>query len=123
MRFAVVMVALVALLAGCSGKPKAAPADTLGDECKPSGPDSYVFGKVTDVEKNPLEGADVTASAVDHNHQISDLTDGRGCYEIVLSPGALHQFKAAKAGYQTKTGPITSADVGEKKKLNFELSH
>jgi carboxypeptidase family protein len=116
-----VLVSLV--LAGCSGRTTPAPAaDTFGDDCRPAGGADYVFGKVTDASKAPLAGANVTAKALTHSHQVSDETDAAGCYAIELAPEQPHDLTASKAGYQAKTEKSVWVKRDEDRKVNFELS-
>lgn len=120
MRIALSLVAALVLIAGCTGR-SGPDESSFGDDCRPSGSASYVFGKVTDAAKAPLAAAQVKAAALAHEHEVADETDAAGCYAIELGVAQPHDLEASKDGYQSKTSKSVMLGEGEKRKINFEL--
>jgi len=80
-----------------------------------------VTGSVTDVEANPLSGADVEFVNTESDETEATVsTDGNGEYTIDLPAGTTYQATASKDGYESEITTV-SVTAGDIHTVNFTL--
>ena len=82
-----------------------------------------VFGKVLDVDSNPVEGVTIKVTDTEYNPKYHAVTDAQGEYTIdnVVS-GEQYLILAVKDGYELKTGVPFVMQKGQQIERNFVMT-
>jgi len=62
----------------------------------------YLYGKVLDIQKNPLEGVEISIRDVDTNRSYTANTKKDGEYKFVGLPHGIYKIVFKKEGYAEK---------------------